>query len=49
MYEIFSKLTIKAPERSHWRGSSVFNVNFKPISHFFSSVSIMGFDEVNVC
>ena len=45
MYEIFSKLTIKAPERSHWRGSSVFNVNFK----HFSSVSIMGFDEVNVC
>ena len=31
--EICSKLTIKTPERSHWRRSSVFIVNFEHISH----------------
>ena len=32
--EICLKLTIKTPERGQWRGSGVFIVNFKHISHF---------------
>ena len=28
-YEIYSKLTIKVPERCHWRCSDVFIVNFE--------------------
>ena len=32
-YEIFSKLTIKTPERPQWRRSGVFIVNFEHISH----------------
>ena len=31
--EIFSKLTVKAPERRHWCRSGVFIVNFELISH----------------
>ena len=31
--EIYSKLTIKTPERRHWRRSGVFIVNFEYISH----------------
>ena len=31
--EICSKLTIKTPERPHWRRSGVFVVNFEHISH----------------
>ena len=31
--EMCSKLTIKTPERRHWRHSGVFIVNFKRISH----------------
>ena len=31
--EICSKLTIKTPERRHWRLSDVFIVNFEHISH----------------
>ena len=31
--EICSKLTIKTPERGHWRRSGVFTVNFKYILH----------------
>ena len=31
--EICSKLTIKTPERRHWRCSGVFIVNFEYISH----------------
>ena len=34
--EIYSKLTIKTPERSQWPRSGVFIVNFKHISHIFS-------------
>ena len=33
--EICSKLTIKTPERRHWRRSGVFIVSFEHISHFF--------------
>ena len=29
-----SKLTIKTPERRHWRRSGVFIVNFEHIPHF---------------
>ena len=32
-YEIYSKLTIKTPERCHWRCSGVFIVNSEYISH----------------
>ena len=28
------KLTIRTPERRHWRRSGVFIVNFEQISHF---------------
>ena len=31
--EICSKLTLKTPERHHWRRSGVFIVNFEHISH----------------
>ena len=31
--EIYSKLTIKTPERRQWRRSGVFIVNFEHISH----------------
>ena len=31
--EIWSKLTIKIPERCHWRRSGIFIVNFEHISH----------------
>ena len=31
--EIYSKLTIKIPERRHWCRSGIFVVNFEHISH----------------
>ena len=31
--EICAKLTIKTPERRHWRRSGVFIVNFEHMSH----------------
>ena len=34
-WEISSKLTIKTPERHHWRRSGFFIVNFEHISHLF--------------
>ena len=45
MCEICSSLTIKIPERHHWRHSGVFIVNFEQISH---NVSIVDFELVNV-
>ena len=33
MCEIWSKLTIKTPERRHWSRSGVFIVNYEQISH----------------
>ena len=32
---VCSKLTLKTPERIHWRRSDLFNVSFEHISHFF--------------
>ena len=46
--EICSKLTIKTLEWRHWRRSGVFIVNFENILHPLSSVSIFGFEQVNV-
>ena len=40
-------LTIKTPERRHWRRSGVVIVNFEHISHLCSSVSIVNFEHVN--
>ena len=37
----------KALERRQWRRSGVFIVNFKHISHFSASVSIVDFEQVN--
>ena len=34
-WEISSKLTIKTPERHHWRRSGFFIVHFEHISHLF--------------
>ena len=45
-FEICSKLTCS---NVHWRRSSVFIANFELISYFFSSVSIVDFEKVNVC
>ena len=44
--EICSKLTIKTPERRHWRRSCVVIVNFE---HFtpYCSVSVANFEQVN--
>ena len=35
MFEIYSKLTIKIPGRSHWHRSGVFMVNFEQVSWLF--------------
>ena len=46
--EICSRLTIKTPERRHWRRwrrSGVFIVNYEHIT--CSSVSIVNFEQVN--
>ena len=45
--EICSKFTLKTPERRQRCRSSVFIVNFKLSSHFFSGVSIVEFEQVN--
>ena len=45
--EMCLNLVIKAPERRHWRCSSVFNVNFEHILTFFS-VSFVEFEKVNL-
>ena len=46
--EICSKLTIKTPKRCLRRLSVVYIVNFKHISYFFSIVSIVDFEQVNI-
>ena len=40
-----SQLTIKTPDRRHWRRSGVFIVNFEHTP--CSSVSIVNFEQVN--
>ena len=39
--EIFSKLTIKTPERRRWRRSGVFIINFENISHLFLELLLL--------
>ena len=46
--EMCSKLPIKTPGRRQWHRSGVSIVNFEHISHLFSSVSIVDFEQVNV-
>ena len=41
MCEICPKLTIKTPERCHWRRSGVFIVNFKQILHLVLVFSLL--------
>ena len=45
--EMYSKLTIKTPDRRQWRLSGVFIVNFEHISHSIFSVSIVDFVQIN--
>ena len=47
-YEICSKLTIKTPERRHWRRSDVVIVNFEHYFIPFSSVFVADSEQVNV-
>ena len=44
--EICLKLTIKTPERRHWRRTGVFIVNFERISHLFL-VFLLMLEQVN--
>ena len=44
--EIYSKLTIKTPERPHWLRSGVFIVNFEHNFSSCSSISIVNFEQV---
>ena len=44
--EIWPKLIIKTP-KCHWHRFGVFIVNFEHISHLYSSVSIVNFEQVN--
>ena len=44
--EVCSKLTIKAPEQTHWRCSGVFIVNFQHISHFVLVFLLFNFKHV---
>ena len=39
--EIYSKLTIKTPERRQWRHSGIFIVNFEHISHFVLVIPLL--------
>ena len=45
---IYSKLT-KSPGQRQWGLSGVFIVNFEHMLHLFLSVSIVDFEQVNVC
>ena len=45
--EICSQLTIKAPERSQWRRSDVFIVNFQHILLIVLVCSLFNFEQVN--
>ena len=39
--EICSNLTIKTPERRHWRRSGIFIVNFEHISHLVLALLLL--------
>ena len=41
------KVNNKDTKRRHWRGFGFFIVNFEHISHLFSSVSIVNFEQIN--
>ena len=45
--EIYSKLTIKIPERRQWRSSGVFIVNFEHISHLVLVFLLLTLSSVN--
>ena len=47
--KICSKLAIKITERHEWRRSGVFTFHFEHISHLFSSVPIVNFEQVIAC
>ena len=47
-WEMYSKLTIKTPERHHWRRFGVFIVNFEHISHFLLVFLSLTFDQIHV-
>ena len=46
-FKICLKLTIKAPEKTHWRRSGVFIVKSERMSYLVVSVSIVNFERVN--
>ena len=46
--KICSKLTIKTPERHHWRRSGVFIVNFQHISDLFIVFLLFTLNQVNI-
>ena len=49
-FEIFSKLTIKTPERHHWRRSGFFIVNLEQIPHLLLVFLLFtNFELVNDC
>ena len=47
-YEICSELTIKTPERGHWRNFRVFIVNLEHISYLFL-MFIVDFEQLAAC
>ena len=47
MCKTCSKLTIKAPERRHWRRSGVFIVNFEQVLHTVLVFLVFDFEKIN--
>ena len=46
--QIWQKLTMKTPERRHFRRSDIFTVNFEHILHLFLVFLFLTFEQVNV-
>ena len=46
MRKICSKLSIKAPDRHHWRPSVVFIVNFEQISHIVPVIPLLALNKL---
>lgn len=46
--KICSKITIKSPERRHWRLSCLFSANFGHITYLFNGF-IAAFEQLNIC